>query len=680
MLKTFGARLAAGAASMALMVFSADAAELQLKRVMLSSGGVGYFEYQAEVEGWETIEVPVRLDQVDDVLKSAVIFDDQGGSGVIELQGRDSLAEIFRTMPVGPDAFSSPANLYAALQGEEIHVSEPVEATGRIVSVVEESATDPNGNAIARHRMSIMTEEGLVQFVLEDARGIKFTNEALDQKVNGALAALAANRQRELRTLKITARGDGSRTLTVGFVIEAPLWKTSYRLVTGPDNKTRMQGWAIIENASGQDWKDVELTLVSGNPVTFRQQLYDKYYVARETVPVEVLGRVMPQRDEGSVGSVSKEAYDGGSGAADRAASYAAPAPAPPPPPPAPAVAAYEEAAMPTEPGNIAAASQESATAVAFTLPNAVSAGSGQSLAVPIIDREVPADRISLYSPQVHATNPLASIRLTNDTESGLPPGIVTLFDTSGGTTTYVGDAVMGTLPQGEKRMLSFALDQKTKIEQTQKSESNLTSAKITKGLVELQSLTRLTYTYTIKAPANEDRALVLETPRHYDMELKSPDPATVELTSSSVRIPYSVAAGQTGAIDVVWERIDTQSMTLASIDLNSALYYAADTRLSDQQRAAFQKVAELRGEIERIDGEIAAANAERDRLFAEQERIRQNLAAVPEGSDLQRRYLQTLAEQEDRLTALAQRLVELQAERDGAVKALDDYVATVTL
>ncbi len=680
MLKTFGARLAAGAASMALMVFSAQAGELQLKRVMLSSGGVGYFENQAEVDGWETIEVPVRLDQVDDVLKSAVIFDDEGGSGVIELQGRDSLAEIFRTMPVGPDAFASPASLYGALQGEEIHISEPVEATGRIVSVVEESATDANGNAVTRHRMAIMTEDGLVQFVLEDARGIKFTNEALDQKVNGALAALAANRQRELRTLKITARGDGSRTLTVGFVIEAPLWKTSYRLVTGPDNKTRMQGWAIIENASGQDWKDVELTLVSGNPVTFRQQLYDKYYVARETVPVEVLGRVMPQRDEGSVGGVSKDTYDGGSGAADRAASYAEPAPAPPPPPPAPAAVAYEESAMPSEPGNIAANSQESATAVAFTLPNAVSAGSGQSLAVPIIDREVPAEKISLYSPAVHGTNPLASIRLMNDTESGLPPGIVTLFDTSAGTTTYVGDAVMGTLPQGEKRMLSFALDQKTRIDTTQKSESNLTSAKITKGVVELQSLTRLTYSYVVKAPANEDRALVLETPRHYDMELKSPDPSTVELTSNSVRIPFSVAAGQTGQLDATWERIDYQSMTLATLDMNSVLYYAADERLSEQQRAAFKRVAELKSEIDRIDGEIAAASAERDRLFAEQERIRQNLAAVPEGSDLQRRYLQTLAEQEDRLATLAQRLVELQVERDGAKKALDDYVATVTL
>ena len=678
MLKIMGARLAAGAGFAALLIFSAEAAELQLKRVMLSSGGVGYFEYQAEVEGWETIEIPVRLDQVDDVLKSAVIFDDKGGSGVVELQGRDSLAEIFRTMPVGPEAFSSPAALYGALQGEEISVSEPVNATGRIVSVVEENATSKDGAQITRHRMSIITSDGLVQFVLEEARGIKFVNEALDAKVNGALAALASNRQRELRSLKITARGEGPRTLTVGFVIEAPLWKTSYRLVNGPDNKTRMQGWAIIENASGADWKDVELTLVSGNPVTFRQALYDKYYVSRQSVPVEVLGRVMPRTDNGGVagGVLAKE--DAGSGAANRAASYAEPAP---PPPPAPMVAAeMVDSAMPSETANIAAASNETATQVSFTLPNAVSAGSGQSLAVPIIDRIVPADRISLYQPAVHALHPLASIRLSNDTESGLPPGIVTLFDTTSGFTTYVGDAVMGTLPQGEKRMLSFALDQKTRVDQTSNSESNLVSAKIVKGIVEMQSLTRQTYTYTVKAPANEDRAMVIESPRHFDMELKSPDAAGVELTDDSVRVPLEVKAGETGKIDIVWERIDNQSLTLSTLDLNSVLYYAADTRLSDAQRAAFQKVAELKQNIDRIDGEIAKANAERDRLFEEQKRIRENLAAVPEGSDLQRRYLATLATQEDRLIALEQQLAALQNERTTAAQALDSYVNSVTL
>ncbi len=676
-------RLALAASSAALLAFSAQAADLELKRVMLSSGGVGYFEYQAEVSGWETIELPVRLDQVDDVLKSAVIYDDAGGSGVIELQGRDSLAEIFRTMPVGPEAFSSPAALYGALQGEEIQVDEPVSARGRIISVVPEEA-EKDGATFTRNRVSMMTEGGLVQFVLEEARGIRFTNEALDQKVNGALTALATNRQRDTRTLKITARGEGSRLVTVGFVIEAPLWKTSYRLVTGPDGATRMQGWAIIENASGQEWKDIELTLVSGNPVTFRQALYDKYYVARPTVPVEVLGRVMPSADEGGVDMRARK-----SGAADRAASYeaeesaadyvAAPAPivapAPPPPPPPPSAGS----AMSTDAGNIAASSQESATSVAFTLPNAVSAGSGQSLAVPIVDRNVPADRIALFSPDVHGVNPLAAIRLTNDTESGLPPGVVTLFDSSSGATVYVGDAVMSTLPQGEKRMLSFALDQKTKVDQDAKRESNLVSARIAKGVVELQSLTRLTYSYTAQAPAKEDRMLVVEAPREQGMELKSPTEG-VEMTPRAARVPFSVKAGETGKLEVVWERVDRSTLSMSDLSMESALAYSADERLSDAQREAFKRVAELRGNIQRIEQDIASSNAERDRLIQEQERIRENLAAVPEGSDLQRRYLATLSTQEDRLTALGQRLSELDGELAAARRTLDDYVAGVTL
>jgi len=392
---------------------------------------------------------------------------------------------------------------------------------------------------------------------------------------------------------------------------------------------------------------------------------------------------VMPKTDDGGIaGDDYYDSNGAGSAAAGRARSYSEAAPPPPPPAPAPATAAYdaEKAAMPTEPGNYAANSQEAATSVSFTLPNAVSAGSGQSLAVPIIDRNVPGERIALYSPGVHAMHPLASIRLTNDTESGLPPGIVTLFDASGGGTTYVGDAVMSVLPQGEKRMLSFAVDQKTKVEQSQNSESNLISAKIVKGVVELQSLTRQIYTYTAKAPANEDRQLILETPRHYDMELKSPEASTVELTSSAVRVPFSVKAGETGKIDIVWERVDTQAMSMNDLGTDTALTYAADTRLSEQQRAAFQRVAELRGEVSRIEGEISRSTQERDRLVAEQDRIRDNLAAVPEGSDLQRRYLATLAQQEDRLAELSQRLTQLAIELDTARKALGDYVASVTL
>ena len=679
----FAARLMTGAGFSAVLALSAEAAELELKRVMLSSGGVGYFEYQAQVEGWETLEVPVRLDQVDDVLKSAVIFDDAGGSGVIELQGKDSLTEIFRTMPVGAEAFESPAALYAALKGEEVSVDEPVSATGQIVSVVEESETGENGMARVRHRMALMTANGLVQFILEDARGIRFTNQGLDEKLKGALTSLASNRQRELRTLKITARGDGYRTVTVGFVIEAPLWKTSYRMVMGGEGKARMQGWAVIENASGADWKDVELTLVSGNPVTFKQALYDKYYVDRQSVPVEVLGRVNPRRDDGSTGGDESEWEQNGQGTPIE------PAPAPMEPAgPAPAAVQTSESdgidvtasRMAEKPGQIAAESTEAGTSVIFTMSNAVTAGSGQSLTVPIIDREIPGQMISFYQPYTHATHPLAAVRLVNETGTGLPPGITTLFDNASGRTVFAGDAILSVLPVGETRILSYAVDQKIRIEKSQANEQTLSTAKIANGSLETKTVQRVINSYSVKGASQEDRTVLIETPR-YDWELKSHDLAKTDATYNYLRIPVMVGAGKTEKLDVVWEKVASNTVSILDLSSNSVeLYASADGKLPEPIRAAFVRINELKTAVWQAKDKVVGLEPERTRIYQEQERIRANLAAVPEGSDLQRRYLATLSTQEDRLLEIDRQLAELRIAQEAAEQALADYVASINL
>ncbi len=677
--------LAGGAAAIALLSLSAEAAELELKRVMLSAGGVGYFEYQAEVAGWETLNIPVRIDQVDDVLKSAVVFDDAGGSGTIELQGRDSLNEIFRTMPIGPDAFDTPAGLYEALKGEEVSVAEPIAARGKIVSIVEETS-EKDGATLTRHRMSLMTDNGLVQFVLEEGRDIQFTNEALNAKVNEALTALAANRQRELRTLKITARGDGTRTVTVGFVIEAPLWKTSYRLVTGADGKARMQGWAVIENASGADWKDVELTLVSGNPVTFKQALYDKYYVDRESVPVEVLGRVSPRRDDGSTGGEETEWEQNGQG------SPVEPAPAPPAMPELSvqdstvAKAAADEitvtgSRISGEPGQVAAESTESATSVIFTLSNAVTAGSGQTLAVPILDRAVPAQLVSLYQPYTHATHPLSAVKLTNDTGTGLPPGITTLFDNTSGRTVFAGDAVLSTLPIGENRILSYAVDQKVYVDATDTRDDTVSGAKLVNGVLEISVVMRKTNSYSIKGASNEDRTVVIETPR-YNWELKSHDLSQVDTTYNYLRLPVAVAAGKTEKLDVVWENVASNKIE-AIWDLSAgeyAYYASTESKLPDTIRTAFQRMGEMRAAVDAAERWVTQLDEERDRIYEEQERIRANLASVPEGSDMQRRYLATLAVQEDRLAMIENERSGRQSEAAVAREALRNYVMSLTL
>jgi hypothetical protein len=291
----------------------ATAAEpaLVLKRVTLSTGGVGSFEYQARVTGDADLSLTVRRDRVDDVLKSIVVYDDQGGLGTISLPGREPLRELFRELPFGPEALESPLALLKALRGAELLLTGVHQLTGRLVAVTEERVELPDhAGTVIRHRLSLMTPDGLRQAILEDLETVRPTDSRLQAQLDGALSAIARHGERDRRTLVLHTTGTGERTLRVAYVVEAPLWKAAYRLTldsgtggtggTGTSLRGGLQGWAVLENLSGEDWTDVDLTVVSGRPVTFHQALYDAYYVTRPEVPVDVMGRILPGPDQGA--------------------------------------------------------------------------------------------------------------------------------------------------------------------------------------------------------------------------------------------------------------------------------------------------------------------------------------------------------------------------------------------
>src|SRR5438270_5419999 len=306
------------AAALLAVVGPVNAADLSLERIMLSSGGVGYFEYEATVDGNATLNLDVPLDQVDDILKSLVVYDDNGTAGEVTLPGREPLTQSFVDLPFDRAALDSAPALLNALQGAEVRVTGAKPMNGRLLRVVEETARGTDGLAIPRDRVTLLTDSGIEQFILEDADSIAFVDPELQRNVAAALSRLSSHRSDGRRRLTLESRGTGSRSVRVGYVVGVPLWKASYRLSLAGDPKAeraRLQGWAILENFSGQAWHDVSLTLLSGNPVTFRQSLFESYYVARPNVPVEVAGRVLPSLDTGSVG-------------ADAARDAAAPSPA----------------------------------------------------------------------------------------------------------------------------------------------------------------------------------------------------------------------------------------------------------------------------------------------------------------------------------------------------------------
>ncbi len=668
------------------------AADLTLKRVLLSTGGVGYFEYEALVDGEAELSLDVRLDQVDDVLKSIVVFDDKGGVGGIELPGRKPLKQVFRDLPFGRKALQSPVALLNALQGAEVTVGGVRPLEGRVLRVLPEQIALSGGRTVTRHRVSLITAGGLRQFILEDADVVGFRDPALQGQVNHALAAVALHRARDRRTLQIVSRGEGRRLVRVAYVVAAPLWKASYRLSLDADptgTRGLLQGWAVIENLSGQDWRQIELTLASGNPVTFRQALYQAYFVNRPEVPVEVMGQILPRMDTGTVvgGKAGRDEKEGRrSGqlrkkdrrrlqmmekAESKAMADAVSTLAPPPPGAAPAKTPLKQAG-----GAMAVAAEEATTQVVFRFAEPISVTSGNSLVVPIIDAEVRAERLALYQPATHASRPLAAVRLVNGDERGLPPGVITLYERAeDGRVNFVGDARMGPLPAGEKRLLSFALDNKTKIAREAKHRSRIDKGKISRGMIHLTRIERQETRYRVAAPAREARRLLIEHRLRPGWRLVEPAEKEVERTATDYRISLDLKAGEEKQIKVVMERPVGESIRLIDLSRSRITAFIKARELSDEVRAAFTRMRDLKRVVDEARREVAKREKRQQEITRDQKRIRDNLARIPRDSGLYRRYIDKLGLQEDEMEHLLDQLDIARQALKTAESKLADYV-----
>ena len=661
----------------------ASAAELPLRRVVLASIGLAQFTHSGPVAGGTSIDLAVRLDQVDDLLKSLTVFDRAGGIGAVSLPGKAPLTELFRDLPFGPEALNSPSALLNALVGSEIEIAGQVAAKGRVFRVEPFEVRLPgDGGTLTRHRLSLMTDSGLVQAVLEDVTALQFTDPQAKAQIDRALLGLSENRAKERRKLSLDILGEGERPIAISYVVAAPVWKTSYRLVLPKDGaKARLQGWAVVENLTGGDWKDVELTLVSGNPVALRQSLYTAFFSDRIEVPVTAGQKLLPKQDDsdstasdrmaarsaapspvtlGVVGGQQREAQRYRSG---RSFEAVAPAAAPPPPPDTLGSAA------------LAAEAEEAPTQLLYRFPARVSLATGHTMMVPFIDREIAGTRTWLYQPDTHARRPLAAVRLRNDGDATLPAGIVTTFEQGGeGTTHFVGDAQLPLLPKGTFKFVTLALDTKTDIRREDKGVQRTTLGKSINGELTITTRSRRTVAYEVTPPVEEDREIIVEEPRATGWT-PSADQQEIEETPTRFRFKIDAPKGRTAKSTLVLERTDLRVVRLTTLAPEQIMTTIRGLENETPAlKTAIARLGETIGEINRAQSQRNQLGAERKSIGEDQERIRRNLGSVGSSSDLGRRYLDTLKAQEERLSVIGRSEQLLDAEitaRRGAAEEI---------
>jgi Domain of unknown function (DUF4139) len=665
------------AAALAALPLTAEADELPLKRVVLSTSGLAQFTHSGEAAAGSVIGLPVRLDQVDDVLKSLTIFDAAGSVGAVSLPGKTPLMELFRDLPFDQAALASQPDLLNALVGAEVEIEGSVNATGRVFRVEEEKVQLPNnGGETMRHRLTLVTPKGFVQAIIEELTALRFADETTRAQIDRALSGIATNRAKDQRILSITLAGEGKRPIGFSYVVAAPVWKTSYRLVLPKDGgKARLQGWGVLENLTGGDWKGVDLTLVSGNPVALKQPLYSAVFVDRPEIPVSSALRIVPRKDEAE--EKGRDMVAAPHAKTSRALMAA-------PPSPAGAMgygAGLQELREELGSAAHAAEAEEAATQVLYRFPSKITLASGSTMMIPFTDREIPASRTFVYQPETNATRPLAAVRLTNDGDSALPPGLVTSFETSAdGSANFAGDAQLPLLSKGTTKFITFALDSKTDIRREDRGVKQTRLGKAARGELTLTVKSRWAIDYEITPPGEEDREVFIEEPR-LDGWKQAGDTKDVEETATRLRYRVVAPKGKTTKATLTREHTDYQMVSLTSLAPDRIL--ATVSGLQNETGAlkeAITKLSAVVGDITKANARKRELESEKKKIGDDQERIRKNLASVGQSSDLGRRYLDTLKAQEDRLATIAAEEKKLDDDLAGKTTKAEEIAQDLAL
>ncbi|OSM01525.1 hypothetical protein [Magnetofaba australis] len=635
----------------------ADAAPPPISKVALFTSGVGYFEREGEIPAGQPIALKFQRDQINDVLKSLLLQSLDGGPvGAVSYPAKEPLARRLEALPINPQELTGLADLLNQLRGAPVRVTYgPESVSGRLLGVDKRPLPGPGDTQTVEDWSVNLSVSGALRAVpLLDVREIRLEDAALRDQLTRGLALLDDARARKTHTLTLRFPGNGTRRARIGYVTEAPIWKTSYRLVAREDGQAYLQGWAMVENPSDSDWRDVSLSLVSGRPISFIQDLYTPQYAQRPRIDA-------PKPPPPPLRMMAKNAKP------MRARNFA------------PQMEMMADEAMAGAPAIDAAVADITPVAQALRAGPAyrfdvahVELMRGQAAMLPIIGQEIPAEAVSVIRRDERRDHPWLGLRLKNSFGTHLPAGPVTVWRAG----LYAGDAQLPDLIPGGEQLLTHGLDMKVTLQPPKSSgERRITGGRIVDGALWIRHKRQRSESYTARNDDDRERLLVIERTLRPGWRIAHSSSAPTTLDDGALAFSWPLAAGSSGRFEVVEERDESERFALLNGAPSRLLAWATDGAFSETLRAALRRAAQLKGEEARLEQAMQESRDRAEEHRQDQARVRENLQAAPRQSRFYERTLQKLDDLETRIEQESQAQQKLAGEQQAARDKLATYI-----
>jgi hypothetical protein len=677
---------------------------LAITRVLLYKNGMAYIVRTGQLTA--PVTLTFHPEDMNDVLKSFTALNPD--TGALYQVGYTAGIPSSHMLSRFPFDISRPdtglGSFLTQVKGADVRVDSAGKKTeGKLVAVQQMDHVTAPQTSSTDYKLTLLLKDGSLQSLwLSEVRSVEFVDPQLRDQLRSYLEVLAAGRQdvtREVSVYPVPAPGP----IQVAYLQQFPLWKTSYRVDLGA-KESRIQGWAQIDNPTGEAWENVTVSLLSGAPVSFQMNLYDPLYTSRATVPVPGGQVAAPRRYEsavspqessftlaaGSLGAAEsvlarQEGQGQGQGQAARGAGAAAPggggggggrggrgggAGAPPPP---------AQAAAPAFRSAVDAVFQEAqGTRVEdfyeYKFPFPVRIASRQSALLPFLQKTLSVEKLSIFNARTDRSNPRLGARLENTTDIPFEAGPVTFFQDA----RYTGESVLDYLPRGEKSLVSYGVDYDIQLaSKTQNQPETMARVTVAKGVAVMFMESVLTTTYEIRNKGTDTKTLIIEHPRLNNRTLKDAKP--IETTDSFYRFSVPLKPGQATTLPL--SEVLARQTTISLQELTRerlTLFAVRETPPAVRERLG--QIVEAREQVATLQAQAQTTQRSIDGLFKDQERLRENIKALGTGTQsqsLRGRYLDQLKDQEDEIQKLRTGVDALHKEIAGAEAKLADLIST---
>ncbi len=685
------------------------AVSLPVSQVILFNSGVGHFTRSGEIDGDARVDLTFPEQDINDLIKSMTLIDTSktGRVSSVTYDSHDPIDRTLRSFAINLNNSPSFSAILTQARGEAVEVTlvntanQPGSLTGKIIGVEKQKVTTKEGVQEVEV-LNLWCAEGVRAVRLNELQKLRFSNPVIENEMRRALETLSLSHDSQKKAVSLNFTGEGKRKVEVGYVIENPIWKTSYRLVLGKEQPF-LQGWAVVENPTDEDWTGVTMALVSGRPISFKMDLYNPLYVGRPTVEPELFASLRPPTYDGALVGSGRSGEKLGKkrdGAPGKSGIPAAGVPEERAEEFAKQLSdeksgedklsdqgrrkfAQEAAQRLRADLNLGASVQSATTASAlgdyhqYVVDQPVNLGRQKSALLPIVNKKVEGKRVSIYNPGVQAKHPLLGLKFKNTSGMPLSQGPITIYEGS----TYAGDTRVLDLQPDEERLVSYAIDLGTEVSaKNGNATSKITSVKAVKGLIYTNTLFREEKTYDIANRSATDRVVLIEHPNRKGQGFKFVGKnVPAEEAADVFRFQVDVASKKDTSYSVIEEREAGSTIQLTNQADDQIRYIINLKEAPAALKAQLQEALKMKAGWDTLRADIQTADRRIQTITVDQKRLRENLRETPKESPLFTRYLTTLENQEKEMDELQVKLKKLHGDEATVRTKYDNYLANLS-